>query len=125
MTFLLITKPLFFQLENVSNKLLDYGILGIMVIVIGFIAFKMYNKINDDQKEWREIAKTQLNHNYKTNIEQNSINQKLIDIRERDVQENRDFHRLMENKMDQFPTEVRTQLRSELLEHKLQLKNKK
>lgn len=114
---------IFFQLQNVSDKLLDYGILGIMVIVIGFIAYKMYNKINDDQKEWREIAKTQMNHNYKTNIEQNSINQKLIDIRERDVQENRDFHRLMEAKMDKFPREVRTQLKSELLEHKLQIKN--
>jgi len=110
---------LFLQLENASDKLLDYGVLGIVLIGICFISYKMYNKINDDGAEWRNVAKTQIDHNYKTNIEQNRINQRLIDIRERDTQANREFHIMLEHKMNELPKEVRAELKSELNEQNI------
>ena len=112
---------LLFQLENASHKLLDYGVLGIALVAICFISYKMYNKINDDGAEWRNVAKTQIDHNYKTNIEQNRINQRLIDIRERDTQANRDFHKLLEIKINNLPKEVRAELKSEINEQKINI----
>ena len=110
-----------FQLENASNRLLDYGVLGIVLVGICFISYKMYNKINADGTEWRNVAKTQIDHNYKTSIEQNRINQRLIDIRERDTQANRDFHKLLEIKINNLPKELRAELKSEINEQKINI----
>jgi hypothetical protein len=113
---------LFFQLENIYDKLLDYGVLGIVLIGVCIISLKMYNKINEDGTEWRNVAKNQIDNNYKTNLEQNRINQRLIDIQERDTQSNREFHTMLELKMNELPKEVRAELKSELNEQNINRK---
>jgi hypothetical protein len=107
---------LIFQIEKAGDRLVDYGILGIVLIGVSFIAYRMYQAISENMKEWRTIAKEQLKNNYDTHIEQNRINQSLITIRERDVEQNRDFNKFMEAKISELPKHIRSELRSELLQ---------
>jgi hypothetical protein len=110
---------MFFQIEYAGDRLVDYGILGIVLIGVSFIAYKMYQSITENGKEWRTIAKEQLKNNYATHIEQNKINQSLLEIRERDVQQNRDWNKFMEVKINDLPKNIRSELRSELNEYKI------
>jgi len=111
-----MTLLLIFQIEKAGDRLVDYGILGIVLIGVSFIAYRMYQAISENMKEWRTIAKEQLKNNYDTHIEQNRINQSLITIRERDVEQNRDFNKFMEAKISELPKHIRSELRSELLQ---------
>lgn len=45
-----------FQIQEAGLRLLDYGILGIMLVVVGIFAYKMWQKINEDQSIWRNEA---------------------------------------------------------------------
>jgi hypothetical protein len=114
---------LFFQIEKAGDLLLDYGILGIVLVGVVFIAIHMYKSITENCKEWKTIAKEQLQNNYDTHLEQNKINQTLISIRERDVLQNRDWNKLLEAKISELPKNIRAELRAELLKHNLNEKS--
>jgi chromosome condensin MukBEF ATPase and DNA-binding subunit MukB len=115
MTFFYI----FFQLENVTNKLLEYGILGIILISVAFVAYKMALKINADQEVWRNEAIEGRKDFVHLSQQANENSKALISMRERDVEQNREHHKMIERKLDGFPKEVREELRIELMEQKM------
>lgn len=86
-----------------ASRLLEYGVLGVFVILISFIAFHFYKKIDDNSNEWKDIAK-KMSDNY-TNIvlEQNMQNKKLIQIQRETVSQNQYFHKDISAKVDGLP----------------------
>lgn len=107
---------LLLQLENASNRLLDYGVLGVVLVFIGFFAYKMYMKINEDQKIWREEAIKSRDDLIDLTIKQNELNSKLIEIRERDVDDQRTNFYSIQKKIDNMPESIRKELSVDLLE---------
>lgn len=102
------------QLEKASEKLLDYGLLGIVVIALAFFLFKMWEKINADQAMWRTEAIESRKAFIDLSTQQNLTNQKLIDIRERDIDQEREHHDFVKKKLEDMPLAVRRELKNEL-----------
>ena len=71
---------LLFQLplDGAANKFLDYGVIGAMVIFLSFIAYKFYQKIDENSKEWKHQAKDMAEKYTDLNIAQNENNKELI-----------------------------------------------
>ena len=87
-----------FQLDSATNKLVDFGIIGVVLIFVGFMAYKMWIKINEDQIIWRNEAIQSRQDLTGLMQKQNEINQDLISIRREDVNQNKEnFHDIKEN----------------------------
>lgn len=115
---------LFFQLENASTRLLDYGVLGVVLLFIGYFAYKMYNKINEDQKIWREEAIKSRDDLIQLTIKQNELNSRLIEIRKQDVDDQRTNFYSLQKKLDNIPENVRKELSVDLFEARCDTKKK-
>ena len=115
---------LFFQLENESTRLLDYGVLGVVLLFIGYFAYKMYNKINEDQKIWREEAIKSRDDLIQLTIKQNELNSRLIEIRKQDVDDQRTNFYSLQKKLDNIPENVRKELSVDLFEARCDTKTK-
>lgn len=116
---------LLYQAKEASNIFLEYGLLGAILVVLALFAYKMYNRINEDQKEWKELAKQAMLRNDELTKEQHAImrnnnanQQKLIDIRERDVEGHLKSLNDLDIKLKDLPKEVRKELQVDLLEAK-------
>ena len=114
----------FLQIENASNKLIDYGILGVVLIFVGFFAYKMYNKINEDQKIWRDEAIQSRKELINLSIKQNELNNKLIDIRQKDVDQNEKNFYDIRKQLDNMPESLRKELKAEFPEIACNFTNK-
>ena len=87
-----------FQLDSATNKLVDFGIIGVVLIFVAFMAYKMWIKINEDQIIWRNEAIQSRQDLTGLMQKQNEINQDLISIRREDVNQNKEnFHDIKEN----------------------------
>ena len=113
---------IFFQLENVFVRLLDYGVLGIVLIIVGYFAFKMYNKINEDQKIWREEAIKSRQDLIDLTVKQNELNTTLIQIRQNDVKDHNKHFYDIRKKLENLPSDLRKELSVELLQAKCENK---
>ena len=114
-----------FQLDSATNKLVDFGIIGVVLIFVGFMAYKMWIKINSDQEIWRTEAIESRKELINLSLKQNELNTKLIDIRERDVDLNKDNFHAIKQRLDEIPEKVRKELQVDLLSNcKLESKNK-
>lgn len=105
---------LVFQLEAASNKLIDYGLLGVIVIGLAYFIYKMSEKINKDQEVWRNEAIKSREAYIELSTQQHLTNQKLIDIRQRDVDQQKEHHFHIKKKLEDLPQSVRLELRNEL-----------
>ncbi|RRO19686.1 hypothetical protein [Flavobacteriaceae bacterium 14752] len=103
-----------FQIEQAGNKLLDYGILGVVLLFIGFFAWKMYQKINADQEVWRSEAIQSRKDLIELSVKQNELNSKLVDIREKDVEQNKDNHNNIKRHLERLPEEVAKEVKINL-----------
>ena len=94
-----------------ASRLLEYGVLGVFVILTSFIAFNFYKKIDDNSNEWKEIAK-KMSDNY-TNIvlEQNTQNKKLIQTQRETVSQNQYFHKDISAKVDDLPNLITKEIK--------------
>lgn len=99
--------PLSVEIQTqAASRLLEYGVLGIFLILTAFIAFHFYKKIEENSNEWKEVAKS-MSENY-TNIvlEQNAQNKKLISLQRDTVNQNREFHNNINKKIDLLPATI-------------------
>ena len=111
---------LLFQLpiEGAANKLLDYGVIGIMIIFLAFIAFKFYQKIDENSKEWKQQAKDMAEKYTSLNIAQNENNKELIRIRNQDVTQNKEHQEKVERKLDELPEKILKEIQFAELQRK-------
>jgi len=96
---------------NTASRLLEYGVLGIFLILTAYIAFQFYKKIEENSSEWKELGK-KMSDNY-TNIviEQNTQNKKLIQIQRETVKQNQYFHKDISAKVDDLPNLITKEIK--------------
>jgi len=99
---------LLFQLplDGAANKFLDYGVIGAMVIFLSFIAYKFYQKIDENSKEWKHQARDMAEKYTDLNIAQNENNKELIRIRNQDVTQNKEHQEKVERKLEELPEKI-------------------
>ncbi len=94
------------QIGEAGTRLLDYGVLGIALIFVGFFCWYLINAREKDAKEWKEQGKEMSKNFVQLVTKQNETNQRLIDIREKDSNENREFHEDISRKVDDLPNRL-------------------
>jgi hypothetical protein len=101
----------FFQIDKALSALLEYGILGALLIFVGFFAYKMYIKINEDQKIWRNEAIASRKDLTNLMVRQNELNSTLINIRQKDVDQNKEnFHDIKQH-LERLPEQVAKEIK--------------
>lgn len=107
-----------FQIQDVGLRLIDYGVLGIMLVVLGFFAYKMWQKINEDQNIWRNEAIQSRKDQTRLMEKQNELNQELLHIRQKDVEQNKDNFHDIKQELEKLPQEVADKIKINLNYHK-------
>lgn len=103
-----------FQIQDAGLRLLDYGILGIMLVIVGFFAYKMWQKINEDQNIWRNEAIESRKDQTKLMEKQNELNQALLNIREKDVEQHKNQFHDLKKMVEKLPDEISDKLKINL-----------
>lgn len=94
-----------------TSRLLEYGLLGVFLVLLGVFAWHLYRKIDENSNEWKDMAKS-MNKNYTDIVlQQNEQNKKLIAIQRESSIQNKQFHDSMKNKMDRMPTHIVREIR--------------
>ncbi len=105
---------LLFQIPEAGSRLLDYGILGIVLLFVAYFAYKMYQKINADQEIWRSEAIQSRKELINLSVKQNELNSKLVDIREKDVEQNKENHHDIKRHLERLPEDVAKEIKANL-----------
>ena len=98
------------QIEQGATRLLDYGLAGIGLMAMGFLVWYLLKKSDENSKEWKEESK-KMSGNFVTLVtEQNLTNQRLIDIRERDVVQHKEFYNELKKEIGEIPRKTISEL---------------
>lgn len=94
------------QIENVGNSLLDYGVLGIVVVGIGYFAWHLFKTQQKYAEGWREEAKDMSKAFIELSAKQNSIAEKQADIQERQLVQTKDYYDTVMKRMEDMEDKV-------------------
>ena len=110
------TPPL--QIEKISNVLLDYGVLGVILIAVAYFAWHLYKTQQTYADEWRKEAKEMTTAVVDISKEQNKINQRQVDIQEKQTIQTKEFYDALNIKMDEMPEKLIKEWRYLQMENK-------
>lgn len=110
------------QMSNVTaqagEKLFQYGLLGILLILVAAVAMKLFFLTQKNAKTWQKMA-MDMNENFvNISVKQNSLNARLAEIMERSEEHNVKNFEKLDGKIEKIPQEVSKELRLELLVRK-------
>ncbi len=104
------------QLESATAKLLDYGILGLALVFVGFFAWYLFKQQQRYAEGWREQS-SKLAENFVDLVsKQNQTNQRLIDIREKDVAQSEKHHEDVKKGIQDLPEKIIKELNYQRLQ---------
>lgn len=89
-----------------AQTFLEYGLLGALVLVLFIVVRHLYDQTKETSKTWKEMAIKNQDSFIELSSKQNDTNQRLIDIREKDILEAREFRRELNRRMDEMPLKV-------------------
>jgi len=92
------------QLEVAGTKLLDYGVLGIVLFFVGYFAYKLYMQQQGYTQEWKLEAKESHKAFVELSAKQNSISEKQIEIQEKQTLQTKDFYDSIIKRVDELPS---------------------
>lgn len=102
-------------MEHVAPKLLEYGLLGVLVLVLGFVIWHLYKSKNDDVQIWKDMATKSHEQYIHLSIKQNETNSKLIDIREKDVEAGKEQRAKIIKDLEDMPAKVAERIKLDSL----------
>ena len=94
------------QIQQATTKLLDYGILGLALVFVGFFAWYLFKQQQRYAEGWREQSAKLSDSFVSISQKQNETNQRLIDIREKDVMQSKDYHEDIRRSVDAIPEKI-------------------
>lgn len=85
---------------------MDYGIIGIALVGITYAFWYLFKKQEKYSDGWKEQSE-KMSTNFITLVtEQNKTNQRLIDIREKDVQQHKEFYESIKKDIQEIPSKT-------------------
>jgi len=104
------------QIDQAATKLLDYGILGLALIFVGFFAWYLFKQQQRYAEGWREQSAKLADSFVDLTSKQNQTNQRLIDIREKDVMQAKEYHEDIRKSVDNIPEKIIKELNYQRLQ---------
>lgn len=91
------------QIETALLDFKNYGLPGLIILALGFFAWKLYSQQVKYAEGWRMEAKEMTQNFMDLSSKQNETNNRLIDIREKDVAQNKEFYDDITKKVEAIP----------------------
>ncbi len=91
------------QMQEVGNALLDYGIIGIALLIVGYFAWHLYKIQERNSEEWKKDAKESHKAFQELSSKQNMIAEKQIEIQEKQMIQTKDFYDSLNEKVEDLP----------------------
>lgn len=91
------------QIDVAGTKLLDYGVLGIVLFIVGYFAYKLFMQQQEYTKEWKVEAKEAHHAFIELSAKQNSIAEKQIDIQREQSLQTKEFYDNIIKRVDELP----------------------
>lgn len=98
------------QADPVSGKFLEYGLLGALVVALFFVVRYLYLESKKDTQIWKDMAIKSQESFVNISIKQNETNQKLIEIRQKDVEEAKEFRAEVTQQLNELPERILKEL---------------
>ena len=93
-------------MEQVTTPFLEYGVIGALCVLLLFAVRYLFKKSEENSAIWQDIAINSQKSFVAISLKQNETNQKLIEIRERDVDQAKHFHVEISKKMEDMPARI-------------------
>lgn len=106
----MVTFPL--QIESVF---LDYGVIGAVVVGLGMIAWKQYNKDQTQSDEYRKHYMDNTKEFIELSHRQTSIQEKQVEMQERQNKHFEEFYKAIDKKLDEVPVKVSDRMKLDKL----------
>lgn len=97
-------------------KILEYGLLGVAVVVFGFVIWHLYKGKSEDAKTWKEMAQKSSQEFIHISIKQNETNSKIVDVQKQMAEDNRRFHDEMYKRIEDLPAKVAERIKLDQLD---------
>ena len=101
---MIITPPL--QIEKAGNVLLDYGLLGALVLALVYLAWHQYSKDQRLSDEYRKDAKQSNEKLMELSFRQTSLQEKQTELQEKQANQTKEFYDSIGKKIDEIPDRV-------------------
>jgi hypothetical protein len=99
-------KLYFLNLTNAGSALIDYGVLGIVVLAVGYFAWHLFKTQQKYAEGWREEAKEMSKAFIELSAKQNAIADRQADIQERQVSQTKEYYDSVSKKISDMETRV-------------------
>lgn len=94
------------QIDGALTALLDYGLIGILLVIVGYFAWHLYRIQEENSKEWKSEAKESSKAVYELTSKQNNINEKQLELQTQGNVQSKEFYDALNNKMDLLPEKI-------------------
>ena len=111
------------QIETALLDFKNYGLPGLIILALGFFAWKLYSQQVKYAEGWREEAKEMTQNFMNLSQKQNETNNRLIDIREQDVAQNKEFFKNISEKVSEIPEKTIKELEYQKLQRSQHVPN--
>lgn len=91
------------QVDLAGAKLLDYGVLGIVLFFVGYFAYKLYMQQQEYTKEWKTEAKEARLEVFELTSKQNSISEAQLEIQKSQAVQTKEFYDNIIKRVDDIP----------------------
>lgn len=105
------------QIDLAGTKLLDYGVLGLVLFFVGYFAYKLYMQQQEYTKEWKSEAKEARMEVFELTSKQNSISEAQVEIQKAQALQTKEFYDNMIRKIDEVPRRTVKEIDYSRLQH--------
>ena len=91
------------QIDLAGTKLLDYGVLGLVLFGVCYFAWHLFKTQQKYTDEWRTEAKEMSKAVVSISNEQNKINHRQVEIQEKQTAQTKEFYDSLSQKVDGMP----------------------
>ncbi len=94
------------NMDQAAAPLLEYGVIGALCLLLLIAVRYLFLEHEKNSKIWQELAINSQNNFLEISVKQNQTNDKLIEIRERDVDQAKNFHFEISKKIDEHTSRI-------------------
>ena len=106
----------FLQIDaTFANSLAEYGILGLVLLAVGYYAWNLTTAQRRYAEEWREEASVSGKAIIELSTRQIAIQEKQAELQQQQTQQTKEYYDSMNRRMDEMPGKVAEKLKLDRL----------